>query len=174
MFPNKPGNTRSKAVATVMVLLAVVLVTFGVKAYEKRQKSATSLTTAPSTNTTLTPTDTTASAPTDTQQSSSPTTTSSFKDGAYTASSDYYVPHGAENISVTLSIKNGVVTNSSISNSETNPESAQFQEDFASQYKSYVVGKSISGLRLSYVAGASDTAQGFNDAVQQIQTQAQA
>ena len=79
-----------------------------------------------------------------------------------------------ESIQVNLTLKNGVVTDVSIQNSESDRESAAYQQDFASAYKSYVVGKQISGLRLGNVAGASDTTQGFDDAVSKIATQAQA
>lgn len=98
---------------------------------------------------------------------------SSYKDGTYSASSSYYVPHGQESIQVTLTLKNGVVTDSSVTNSETNYESASYQEGFAQEYKSYVIGKNIKDVQLSYVAGASDTTNGFNDAVNSIMSQAQ-
>jgi uncharacterized protein with FMN-binding domain len=105
--------------------------------------------------------------------SSSSTPASGYKDGSYSVSSDYYVPHGYESITVNLTLQNGKITGASIQNSEGDPESARFQEDFASAYKSYVVGKSISGLQLGVVSGASDTTQGFNDALSQIATKAQ-
>lgn len=98
----------------------------------------------------------------------------SYKDGTYTADTEYYVPHGSEDIKVTLTLKDGVVTESSIENSEGDRDSASYQEDFASSYKSYVVGKKIGDIHLSYVAGASDTTQAFNDALSQIESQAQA
>lgn len=123
------------------------------------------------------------------QQTSSPmqmatTTTSStpamgmshsaYKDGTYAATSSYFVPSGQESIDVTLTVKNGVIVGSTIKNSETDYDSAVYQESFASVYKHYVVGQQLSGLQLSGVAGASDTTQGFNDALSQITSQAQA
>lgn len=96
-----------------------------------------------------------------------------YKDGTYTASSDYFVPDGNENIQVDLTLQNGVITGSSLENSETDPTSAEFQKQFAAVYKSYVVGKKISVLHLSNIAGASDTTQAFNDAVSQIAAKAQ-
>lgn len=98
----------------------------------------------------------------------------SYKDGTFTASSDYFVPHGQESIKVSLTLNNGVVTNASVHNSEGDHESAAYQQDFASAYKSYVVGQKINNLKLDIIAGASDTTQGFNDAVSQIASQAQA
>lgn len=100
--------------------------------------------------------------------------TASYTDGTYTATSDYYVPHGYENIKVTVTIKSGIITSSSIVNSEGDRDSAGYQQDFAAVYQHYVVGKSLNGLSLSRVSGASDTTQGFNDALQQIANQAKA
>lgn len=105
---------------------------------------------------------------------SSAPATSTYADGTYTARSDYYVPNGYENIQLTLTIKNGVVTNSNVINSEGDPESARFQQEFTTVYKSYVVGKNAGDIHLSYIAGASDTTQGFNDALSQILSKAQA
>lgn len=106
--------------------------------------------------------------------SSSTPSASAYKDGTYTADGQYYVPHGFEDIKVTLTVKNNTVTDSQIVNSESNYTSAQFQENFASEYKSYVVGKKLTDINLSYVAGASDTTNGFDDALNQIRQQAQA
>ncbi|MEO6513446.1 MAG: hypothetical protein ABIR37_02025 [Candidatus Saccharimonadales bacterium] len=102
------------------------------------------------------------------------TTSSGYKDGAYMASRNYYVPHGNESIAVSLTLSGGVVTDVSIRNSEGDNESARYQQDFASAYKSYVVGKKINGLQLGIIAGASDTTQGFDDALSQIAAKAQA
>lgn len=105
--------------------------------------------------------------------SSTSSGSSSYKDGSYSATADYYVPHGDESIQVMVKLQNGVITDASIQNSEGDPESARFQEDFAASYKSYVVGKSISSLQLGVISGASDTTQGFEDALSQIASKAQ-
>lgn len=118
--------------------------------------------TAPSTNNGSTP------------GNSSSTSSTTYTDGSYSAESEYSVPHGFEDIKVTVTLKNGVVTAASIQNSEGDPESARFQENFASAYKQYVVGKNLSDINLSFVAGASDTSEGFNEALQKITTQAEA
>lgn len=99
---------------------------------------------------------------------------STYANGTYTAESSYYVPHGTETIAVTVTLNNGVVTNASIKNSEGDRESARYQEDFQSEYSSSVVGKNIDQIHLSYVAGASDTTSGFNDALNSIMNQAKA
>ncbi|MDB5160541.1 MAG: hypothetical protein JWO99_804 [Candidatus Saccharibacteria bacterium] len=168
MYPEKPSNMALKVTSGIVVIIAVVLVTIAsaVSANEKKQQTATTAnqTTSASigatTSTTTTP-----------STSASSTT---YKDGTYTASNQYYVPHGYEDIKVTLTVKSGVVADSTVVNSENDRESQIFQEDFASAYKSYVVGKNIDGLNLSSVAGASDTTNGFNSAVNDIQNQAKA
>jgi uncharacterized protein with FMN-binding domain len=105
---------------------------------------------------------------------SSTSGSSGFTDGTFTASSDYYVPHGYESIQVSLTLKGGVIENVSIQNSESDPTSAAFQENFAAAFRSQVVGKKLSGLQISVIAGASDTTQGFADAVSQIASKARA
>lgn len=97
-----------------------------------------------------------------------------YKDGTFTASTQYYVSDGNEQITVHVTLQSGTVTDISIQNSEGDRDSAQYQEDFASAYKAYVVGKKISGLSLDTVAGASDTTAGFNAAIARISSQAQA
>lgn len=107
--------------------------------------------------------------------SSAPAANSSgYKNGTYTASSDYYVPHGYESIAVSLTVNNGTVSDVSIQNSENNGTSAFFQENFSGVYKSQVVGRKLSGLQISDVSGASDTTRAFNTALNQIENQVQA
>jgi uncharacterized protein with FMN-binding domain len=160
------NRSKQKIIASFIVIMAVVIVTFGVKWHNKHELSETGASTPTSVSASTQSTPTTST--------SSTSTSASYKDGTYTAHAEYYVPHGSEDISVTLTLKDGVVTASNIKNSESDPESAQFQEDFASSYKSYVVGKNINGLNISFIAGASETSQGFNDALRQIANQAKA
>ncbi|HSX53157.1 MAG TPA: hypothetical protein VLF90_02185 [Patescibacteria group bacterium] len=167
MYPEEPTNAKQKTLAAITIGIAVFLVTIGVKAYNEKQKPTSS-----SNNITSTQTPTTITSKPSSTSPTSSSSPSSFKDGTYTASVDYFVPPGQETIQINLTIKGGIVTGSSVQNSENNPTSAQFQQDFAAEYKSMVVGKNINGLRLFSVAGASDTTQGFNNAVQQIQNQA--
>ena len=117
----------------------------------------------------------TTSSPAATTPTVTPSSTSGgYKDGTFTASTQYYVPHGNEQITVHVTLQSGTVTDVSIQNSEGDRDSAQYQEDFASAYKVYVVGKKISGLSLDTIAGASDTTAGFNAAIARISSQAQA
>ncbi len=99
---------------------------------------------------------------------------SGYKNGTYSASSRYYVPNGSQSIAVSLTLKNGVISDASVNNSESDYTSAQYQQSFASIYKQYVVGQKLTNLRLGVIAGASDTTRGFIDALDQIASQAHA
>lgn len=165
MYPSHPDNRKQKIITSFVLVLAVVLVIGGVNAY-RSQKNTNRLISAMTT-------------PTSGIAVSRPATTatntaSNFKDGTYSAASDYFVPPGTEQIKVTLTLKNNVVVDSQIANSESDGTSAQYQESFASVYKNYVVGRKVSDINLAYVAGASDTTIGFNDALQKIENQAKA
>jgi uncharacterized protein with FMN-binding domain len=165
-------NSRLKLTATVLAVLVVAGVVvladhFKSQSSKAATSSAISVSTTPS-NTTGRP----SASSTGSTSASSPS--GSYKDGTYTASGNYRVPHGSESIQVSLTLKDGVVASSSVQNSENDFDSAQFQEEFAAAYKNYVVGKKISGLQIGVIAGASDTTAGFNEALSQIASQAQA
>lgn len=165
------NNSKQKIMAGSITALVVIVLIGAISFYETNHgaASATSTTSAPSSSSSSTTTPASSS----NISSSSSASTTSYKDGTYSATSNYYVPHGVESIKVTLTLKSGVVTDSTIANSESDRESQRYQQGFAQSYKSYVVGKNISDVKLSYVAGASDTTSGFNDAVDSIITQSQ-
>ena len=158
--------------AKLIASLAAVIVIAGIIIVADHLKSKNTTAGSVATGMTTNSTQTASSSDTATNTSTSSSTTSTYKDGTYSASSEYYVPHGTEDIQVSVTLKDGVITASSITNSESDPDSAQFQESFTSAYKSYVVGKSISGLGLNTISGASDTTQGFNDALSKIASEA--
>lgn len=180
MQPTRHNQSKMKLagiVIAIIVVAGVVLISDYVKAHDKDDVAAASASTSLSAAQPVSTTSDTAASTTD--SSSSATTspaasTSTYKDGTYSATSSYYVPHGNESIQVDLTIKSGVVTDVSIVNSEGDHDSALYQQDFASVYKSYVVGKSINGLKIGVISGASDTTAGFNEALSQIQSKAQA
>lgn len=175
------SRAKAKLIATCVTLVVIAAIVL-VADHMKTKPGAVALSSnstpsasspAPAASSTTPSQDSTGTAPSTNSGSSS--SFSGYKDGTYTASSNYYVPHGSESIQVTLTVQNGVVTNSSINNSENDGESARFQEEFAADYKRYVVGQKLSSVsNLSIIAGASDTTQGFDDAVSQIISKAQA
>lgn len=97
---------------------------------------------------------------------------SEYKDGTYTATGSYLSPGGRESIELTVVIKDGVITETSLVAQATDREAEEHQELFAGHYKELVVGKKINGLSLSRVAGSSLTSNGFNDALQEIRNDA--
>jgi uncharacterized protein with FMN-binding domain len=184
-------NARKKLAATIVgvTIIAGVVVTLD----QLKTKAAATANTeipiatdtgdnaTPSPTATATPTPTPTGAPavtaTKTPAPTRPpvsTPASGYKNGTFTAASTYYVPHGSETIQVSLTLSQGVVSNVSIQNSQGDNVSARYQQDFAAVYRSYVIGKPVSSLRLNAVAGASDTSDGFNAAVSQIASQARA
>jgi uncharacterized protein with FMN-binding domain len=99
-------------------------------------------------------------------------TSATYKDGSYTAVGNYLSPGGAETIGVTLTLKNGLITDAAMEVQANRSESRQYQEVVAANFKPLVIGKKIDDVKLSKVSGSSLTPKGFNDAVVKIKTQA--
>jgi uncharacterized protein with FMN-binding domain len=161
-YKTSSGLKLTTALVTIIVIAGLVLLADHLKADPTAAATATS--TASSTSTA-----------TDSASNTDMTTSSvAYKDGTYSANEDYFVPPGQESIAVRLTVSNGTVTDVQVTNSEHDRESAIFQQDFAASYKNQVIGKAISSLHISSIAGASDTTDAFNDALSQIRSQAQA
>ncbi len=101
-------------------------------------------------------------------------TVSSYKDGTYSATGNYDSPGGPDSLKVTLTIKSGVVTSSSVVMYPGDRRSAKYMQMFESGYQAQVVGKNLGSIYLSYVSGSSLTPIGFNDALNKIKSQAKA
>lgn len=97
-----------------------------------------------------------------------------YKDGVYSAIGDYNSPAGLETIDVTLTVADGVVTDATVDANATNPGSKMWQGKFIEGYKEQVIGKKLSDLSLTKVSGSSLTPKGFNEALVEIRTEAQA
>lgn len=96
-----------------------------------------------------------------------------YGDGTYSATGSYQTPGGREQIGVKITVKNGTVTDASLTEMGQTGEAQEYQSRFASEYKSHIVGKNISEIKLDRVAGSSLTSAGFNDAINNIAKQAQ-
>lgn len=181
------NSSHKKILAQVSVGVLVVFVYFGVAWYGKKQNTVTSSdnsstntsqtntvdassqTPATSTNSTTVDNTVTATSPTP-----KPVTNSSgYKDGTYTATASYRTPERNEDLTVTLTLKNGVVVDSKVTAQAKDPSSKLYQSEFIQNYKQFVTGKNIDTLSLTRVAGSSLTPNGFNAAVAQIKIQAQ-
>lgn len=95
-------------------------------------------------------------------------TASIYKDGIYTATGSYMSPGGYDQITVTPTLANGIVTGASVVSGAGDGTSQRYQDKFISGYQPLVIGKDIASLSLSRVSGSSLTSIGFNDAVAQI------
>ncbi|MBP9818293.1 hypothetical protein KBC75_06135 [Candidatus Shapirobacteria bacterium] len=95
-----------------------------------------------------------------------------YKDGEYSAEGMYTSPAGPEQIKVDLTVKDGVVTDSTVTAEATVPKSVFMQGVFVDNYKPMVVGKNLNEIKLDKVAGSSLTPKGFNDALDKIREQA--
>lgn len=101
-------------------------------------------------------------------------TSTIYKDGTYTSTGTYLSPGGQESLDLTVTLKDGIVTNSSIMQTADNGDSREYQSVFASSYKDQVVGKNVDRVSLSRVSGSSLTSNGFNDALDQVKKDAKA
>jgi hypothetical protein len=150
------GKNR-KIIAGAIILVAIVLVVIGTKLMQHKQNAA----------------DVTAPSATTSTQSSSTSTDTQFKDGEFSAAGNYDSPGGTEAIKVSVTMKNGVVTDSSVAPTiTTDDEASDYQQQFIRGYKTQVVGKKITAIHLSRISGSSLTSQGFNNALDQIISQA--
>jgi uncharacterized protein with FMN-binding domain len=106
------------------------------------------------------------------QPTAAAATPSSYKDGSYKATGTYSSPGGRESMGVTVVIKNGKVSDSSLKLDPSGPTAHEYQSQFEAGYKSQVTGRSLDEINLSRVSGSSLTSQGFNAALEQIKQQA--
>ncbi len=163
--PYDSGN-KTKVIVTVAVLLVAVLLVVGIKAFaSKPEETATNGTTQQSSGADSSGSGQNSGAAAD------PAGTT-YKDGTYDATGSYTTPESQEEIKVSLTVKDGTVTDTNVSFDPKKSESRQWQQRFASGYKQEVVGKPLSSLSLSRVSGSSLTPMGFNDAVDTIRQQA--
>lgn len=158
MAQNKPV-----LIGIIAIVLLATAGTAGMVALNKKSSSADTTASSQTPNTS-----TSADTP------STTTTSATYKDGTYTATGSYSSPGGTEKIGVTVTLKDGVVTSSSLDTSKATGDAAEYQDQFASGYKKLVIGKNIDSISLSRVSGSSLTSNGFNDALDAIKQQAKA
>jgi len=148
-----PVNRKREIIAGLAVLLVIVAIVAATTAPNKQQTTASSASQFSATDS---------------------TSAASFKDGRYSATGTYDSPGGLESLGVTLTLKSGVVTAISATSGANDPNAEQYQNDFIASYKNLVIGKKITDINLSRVSGSSLTSQGFNNAIQKIESEARA
>lgn len=95
-----------------------------------------------------------------------------YKNGTYEATGNYTSPGGDEEIKVSITLSNGVITDASVTPMATRPNSVEFQGKFKDNFKPLVVGKKIDEVSLMKVSGSSLTPKGFNEALTEIKAEA--
>jgi uncharacterized protein with FMN-binding domain len=159
-MPDKSSTKKIQAGLALFVIAAIIIV----GSIMSRPKSSSSM----DSNTTA--------AATKTSNTSKPTNTASTNKaltGTYKAVGSYDSPGGVEHIDVSLTLSNSVVTAADVVSKANDPTASSYQNYFISGYKSYVIGKKVTDIKLSNVSGSSLTSQGFNEALKSIISQAQ-
>jgi uncharacterized protein with FMN-binding domain len=162
------GPNKKAIIGLVIIVLLVIASTGAVIASSNNSspKTSDSVSTA-----SISPSTSTSPSASSTATSSS---ASSFKDGSYTATGTYDSPGGPQSIDVKVTLAGGVITDTSVTQHPTDDEASGYQSQFVSGYKSQVVGKKITDVNLSRVAGSSLTPIGFNSALDSIKSEAAA
>lgn len=97
---------------------------------------------------------------------------SKYSDGTYEAVGNYISPAQREEIDITLTLKDNVVTDATFVGKATHEKSKAMQALFSEGFKEQVVGKPIDSIALTVVNGSSLTPKGFMDALQKIKKEA--
>lgn len=93
-----------------------------------------------------------------------------YQDGTYTATGEYGgLP---SHLTVTLNLKNDLITEVHVKTLATDPTSLEYQRAFADAVPKVVQGKRLRDVKVGKLAGASGCPVGFNDALAQIRKQA--
>ncbi|WP_156367948.1 FMN-binding protein [Aeromicrobium sp. Leaf291] len=94
--------------------------------------------------------------------------------GTYEGSGSYSNPGGTSEVDVEITLGDGGVIDDVTVTPKASGTSKQYQEKFAGGIADEIVGKNIDDIDVSKVAGSSLTSGGFNEAVDQIKSEAQA
>ena len=95
-----------------------------------------------------------------------------YTDGTYEATGSYTSPNGQEEIDVSITLAGDVITAVTVTPEATNPNSVNYQNQFADGIAAVVEGKNIDEIDVSRVAGSSLTSGGFNEAIETIKGEA--
>ncbi len=95
-----------------------------------------------------------------------------FKDGSYSADGSYLSPAGEQTVTVKLTLVSDKITAITVIPHATDPTAKQYQAMFVQGIAAVSVGKDISLLSVTRVAGSSLTSGGFRKAIEAIETDA--
>lgn len=183
MDQESPNNSSKKIIAAIAAVVVIAILGFGIVAFASRSdRTTTPQADTAAVDTAMTESSKTASpTPGSTEQTTTDsnasaaaneTNASGFKNGNYTASAQYRTPGGSEAVTVTVTLADGVVTDSIVKADANEDDSKEYQDMFKSDYKQFVTGKKITDIKLSKVSGSSLTSEGFNAALEKIKNEA--
>ncbi len=152
------SKKSSKKIVLVLVAILLVLAIAGGIAYQTMSNSTT-----PSTKVINTKNQN----PTPEEKSMSP-----YKNGEFQTIGNYTSPGGPEEIDVTITLTDGVISDAEVISKATRDMSKKMQADFIANYKPLVIGRKIDEVSLTKVSGSSLTPKGFNEALEEIKIQA--
>lgn len=167
------SQSPNKAIIALIIVVLVVAVLAGGYYLMQQSNEQTTTNTVATTDTTSTTSNATNSDDT-TASTESEESSTTYADGTYEATGSYSSPGGQEEIEVSVTLDDDVITDATVTSLASNPTSKQYQAAFISGYKSLVVGKSIDDVDLDVVSGSSLTPIGFNNAIEQIKQDATA
>lgn len=160
------SNSTNKAVIGIVVIVLLVIAATAVIVMSANNDQASQ---------TITSRDTPASQEQNlADESTSSQVTEVYTDGTYSAEGSYQTPGGQESIDVSVVLRDGAITEATVTQNANGGEAEEYQNRFASGFTSQVVGKKIDEVSLSRIAGSSLTPNGFNNAIQEIKDQARA
>lgn len=82
----------------------------------------------------------------------------------------YYVKRRAETMTVLIHLEGKTVKDLQLTQVASNGESQQYQDGFATEIKTFVIGKNINEIQVTRVAGASYTSNAFMEALSKIKS----
>ncbi|HEY4153032.1 MAG TPA: FMN-binding protein [Pseudolysinimonas sp.] len=95
-----------------------------------------------------------------------------FTDGSYNADGSYLSPAGEQTVTVALTLAHDKITAITVTPHATDPTAKEYQAMFVQGIAALAVGKDISLLSITHVAGSSLTSGGFRKAIEAIETDA--
>lgn len=165
--PNNGSSSKTKTVVIPLVIAALLVLTLlGVYLTQGARNDDIQRPTSNESSSAI------SDEATDTQQSSEENTEHS--NGSFTKVGSYQSPGGTEEIEVTVTLQDDVVTDATVISRAENPNSKAYQSRFIRSYKQYVIGKNIDDIKLDTVGGSSLTPIGFNEALEKIKADAKA
>ena len=95
-----------------------------------------------------------------------------FTDGSYKADGSYISPAGKQTVTVELTLADDKITAITVTPHATDPTAKEYQAMFVQGIATLAVGKDISQLSVTHVAGSSLTSGGFRKAITAIEADA--